>query len=263
MEDKTDSDDALSNKNILIKEKNFSFNEEDLYDEPQDYQDFDKIEINSKNDNINNESKESLNLFKIDSKDENLNINSIKDKNNESYNDKDKSIMSEPNFTFKEQNSETYTESDNTSKSNININTKEEEIDIEINPELLTKFEKSFPNISSPNEFKKIYKFLKDKNYFELTIFEIMNIIQREISIKLTEYNYNNKEDINNYNNYLYNFPMEYININDPVYINNEHLQIMKLYKTMSIDEKNKYFEAKELTEEFFYDKEKMKKEEK
>ena len=64
--------------------------------------------------------------------------------------------MSEKKFIFKEQNSETYTESDNTYKSNININKKEEEIDIEINSELLTKFEKSFPNISSSNEFKKI-----------------------------------------------------------------------------------------------------------
>ena len=87
-----------------------------------------------------------------------------------------------------------------------------------------------------------------------------MNIVQREICIKLTEYNYNKKENVNNYNNYFFNFPMEYMNINDPVYINNEHLQIIKLYKTMSIDEKNKYFDAKELTEDFFYDKEKNEK---
>jgi hypothetical protein len=81
-----------------------------------------------------------------------------------------------------------------------------------------------------------------------------MNIIQREISIKITEYNHNNKED---FNNYSYNFPIEYMDIIDPVYINNEHLQIMKFYKTLSIDEKNNYFYSKELTEDFFYNKEK------
>ena len=272
----TDSDDLLTNKNVLIKE---NFNEEDLYEEPEHYQDYDKMEINSKNDSINNnniiknngESKDNF----ISRKDENLNINSIIDENtnnfqlsesnigsisehinNESCNEKDKNIMSE-SYDFKEKYSETYTESENNSRSNININKKEEEIDVEINPELLEKLKKAFPLISSEDDFKRIYKKLKDKNYFELTIFEIMNIIQREISIKITENNYNNKKYINEFNNYLYKFPIEYMDIIDHIYINNEHLQIMELYKTMSIDEKNKYYNAKELTEDFFYNKDK------
>ena len=89
---------------------------------------------------------------------------------------------------------------------------------------ILSKLEKAYPTLSS-YDLKNIYKLLKDKDYFKLTIFEIMNIIQREASIKITENKYN---DTNDPADYAYNFPVEFLDSIDPDYINNEHLRIMK-----------------------------------
>ena len=260
--------DDLSNN--VSNDEIYSINEEELYDEPEYYYDFEKKEnktkvsqeINSSSIDTNNknlqielekQNSDNLTLTKLDSKDENLNINLLTDKrlkennnlfnnsktelkenNSEISNSELYSIISDsnrPEFEFQEKNSYTYTES-------------ESDIDIYINNDLLSSLENAYPDLSSTNEYKKIYKYLKDNKCFDLTIFEIMNIIHREVSIKLTEYKYAN--------NFL-NFPSELLDIFDPIYSNSEHLKIMKLYKTKCIDDKNKFFDTKELTEDFFY----------
>jgi hypothetical protein len=187
----------------------------------------------SKNNNSKKFSTKNLDSYQINSKPINKFIN-IK---------KNKKIS-----FFKETNSYTYDESE-ISLSKSNISKREEEINI--NSNLLSKLEKAYPTLSS-YDLKNIYKLLKDKDYFKLTIFEIMNIIQREASIKITENKYN---DTNDPADYAYNFPVEFLDSIDPDYINNEHLRIMKYYKTMNIDNKNDFFETKEMTEDFFYDK--------
>ena len=306
-DNETDSDDLLTRKNIknMLKEENdFKIDKEDLYEDPQYFQDYDEIYFQqklNKNKNNNNNTN-NIDLSKKYSKDENLNINSMMNntninnnnlkeeeenksiinnslksiqKNEISYHDEDSSISTILKNIKKigneiETNSYSYNDSDYSfSKSNISIKKKEEKsdlgININMNENLLAIFEKAYPDLSSINYFKQIYKLIKEK-YSELSIFEIMNIIQREVSIKITEDKYNNKKpkEINNINDYdynnEYNFPIEYLDIVDPIYINNEHLHILKYYKTISINEKDLYFEAKELTEDFLYDKEKNEK---
>jgi len=294
----TDSDEYLTNDNILENDDKIKINSKDLNSEQVKFKDFDKeeLEIKEKNlnkqnisNNINNKDESSdFNLLKKDSNETNLNINSIlslnipsklEENNSISYHGEDSSIFTNLNidkksenlnnskqmpFNFKETNSYTYSESDiSLSKSNISINKKEDDSDININisNDLLSKFEKAFPELSySPNEYKKIYKYIKNNN-LDLTIFEIMNIIQMKISIKITENKYNNKYYNNEFQNYTYNLPIEIIDIVDPVYINTEHLKIMKYYKTICIDDKNKFFGTKELTEDFFYIKKNERKE--
>ena len=290
----TDSDEYLTNGNIIENDDKIKINPKDLNSEQVKFRDFDKEELEIKeknfnkqniNNSINNNNDESSGfiLFKEDINDTNLNINSIldnslkkdihnlqlnissKQEENNSISYKEEDSSKQNPFHFKETNSVTYSESDiSLSKSNISINKKEEDSDININisNDLLSKFEKAFPELScSPNEYKKIYKYIKNNNYFDLTIFEIMNIIQRKISIKITENKYNNKDYNNEFQNYTYNLPIELIDIVDPVYINTEHLKIMKYYKTICIDDKNKYFGTKELTEDFFYNKKNERKE--
>ena len=279
----TDSDEYLTNDNIIENDDKIKINPEDLNSERVIFRDFDKeeLEIKEKNlnkqnisNNIKNKDESSdFNLLKKDSNETNLNINSIlslnipsklEENNSISYHGEDSSIFTNLNidkksenlnnskqmpFNFKESNSYTYSESDmSLSKSNISINKKEDDSDININisNDLLSKFEKAFPELSySSNEYKKIYKYIKNNN-LDLTIFEIMNIIQMKISIKITENKYNNKYYNNEFQNYTYSLPIELIDIVDPVYINTEHLKIMKYYKTICIDDKNKYFGTKE-----------------
>ena len=159
-------------------------------------------------------------------------------------------------FVFKDNNVCSYNESEESfSKSFIN-KSEEDIINVDMNPVLLSSLEKAYPALQS-NDLKKIYKYLKDENYFQLTIFEIMNVIQREVSIKITEKKYNNENynNDNDFGNYTFNFPMELVDSIDTDYINSEHLLIMKYYKTMNADNKNDCFEAKEITEDFLYDK--------
>ena len=155
---------------------------------------------------------------------------------------------SKKSYFFKETNSYTYNESEiSLSKSNINIT----EEDININEDLLLNFEKAYPELTTYN-IKKIYKTLKNEDCSDLTIFELMNIIQRKVSIILTE-NRNNDKEENYSDKNAYNIPIELLDLTDPDYINNEHLLIMKLYKTMNKDNKNEFFDVKELTEDFLY----------
>ena len=278
----SDNDELLTKKNIKIKEKYFDINEED-YEEPENYFDYDIMDINPKmsNNNINsNESKDNSNYLKNESKSKNLNIYSFDDKNNLIQNEieptiikslilrqkKDESnlneysnininngerseilILNQKNNDFKETNNKKEKEEEELEKDNHIIN-------------YIKKLKEAFPGLSSSVEYEKIYKLLENENCFELSIFEIMNIIQREVSIKMTENNSNNKKLFNENNNYAFNFPIELIDIVEPLYINNEHLKIIKFYKTMSLDEKNNFLIAKELTEDFFYINEKKEK---
>ena len=275
-------------KNISLDQEKYEGQEEDLYDEPENYCNYDQKENKTKissekispkffqnNNNLNNQIEsteqfsENLSLKKIESKDENLNINSIADNkqneknNNNNFNsskEKLENVISgessiintetnKQSIDFEKNYSFTYTESE----SYLNISKKEEDIDIDINKDLLTSFQNAFPYLYFPKDFKIIYKYLKDNKCFELTIFEIMNIIQREASIKLTEHRYLNKEQKNEYDNYSFFDPCELLDVFDPVYSNSEHLKIIKLFKTRNLKEKNRFFETKELTEDFFY----------
>ena len=210
-----------------------------------------KGKLENKNKNINNKEDSSvyinINNDQKSEEDSSFQINTSNDVLNNSKKNP---------FHFKDPNIGTYSESDfSFSKSNI----KEDDINININDDLLSKFKAAYPELSfSPNEYKKIYALLKNNNYFDLTIFELMNIVQREISIKITQNKYNNKYE---FKNYAFNFPYELLDIVDPVYINTEHLKIIKFYKTICIEDKNKFYGTKELTEDFFYDKKNEKKE--
>ena len=159
-------------------------------------------------------------------------------------------------FVFKDNNVCSYNESEESFSKSFISKTEEDIINLDMNPVLLSSLEKAYPALQS-NDLKKIYKYLKDENYFQLTIVEIMNVIQREVSIKITEKKYNNENynNDNDFGNYSFNFPMELVDSIDTDYINSEHLLIMKYYKTMNADNKNDCFEAKEITEDFLYDK--------
>lgn len=286
-DDETDSDEFLTKKHIkntLSIENDFNISKEDLYEEPKYYEDYDDFYFKRKSKKIKKEiNSNNLDLSKKNGGGENLNIisitnennNIIKEDNNKNCPLEECSISVIENNDKKENevgiNSYIYDDSMvselQNNFSNINIQKKEEknDLNIDINDDLLNTFEKAYPGLPSINDYKEIYKLIKEKN-FDLSIFEIMNIIQREVSIKITECKSNNNNKFINKNNdndiididydNEYNFPVEFIDIIDPIYINNEHLNIMKCYKTIPIKEKDFYFEAKDLTEDFFYDNE-------
>ena len=249
---KLDSKDGNLNINSIL-DKSANFLKKDINNLSENIKG--KLENQKSNINYTEDSSISFNLIndKQSEEDSSVHINiSIDNLNNSKKNP----------FHFKDPNLGTYSESDiSLSKSNISINKKEEDdININMNDKLILKFEAAYPELSfSRNEYKKIFALLTKNNYFDLTIFEIMNIIQREISIKITENKYNNK--YYEFKNDAFNLPFELLNIIDPVYINTEHLKIIKFYKTICIDDKNKFYETKELTEDFFYDKKNEKKE--
>jgi len=265
----SEEDDLPSYKSDSIKEPSNDFNDEIIYPPPETFHDFDKeeeeIKYSKKNDNEkNNDGKnnENIDISKKDSKDNNLNIDSminssqstaIKDKFNDfSFNNNPTQV------SYESSNIDNSNATNNSGISNSREKIKKDEsikedIKVDINEDLLSSLKKAFPGLPSTNKYKEIYKYLKDNNYFKLTIFEVMNIIQREVGIKLTENKCKNKE----HNDYAYNFPIEFLDIVDPAYINKEHLFIMKTYKTMCTKDKYKYYEIKELTQDFLYDKDK------
>ena len=256
--DISEEDDLPSYNSHSIKEPSIDFEEEIIYPPPESFHDFEKDEEEIKNSKKNKDGKinDNIDISKKDSKDNNLNIDSMISNNQQ------KTIKDKFNdFSFN--NNPTQVSYDNSSITNSSaisgisnsrerINKEENIKDIKVNikEELLSSLKQAFPGLPSTNNYKAIYKYLKDENYFNLTIFEVMNIIQREAGIILTKNRYKNNES------YAYNFPIEFLDIADPVYINKEHLFIMKTYKTMCIDDKNKnkYFEISELTQDFLYD---------
>jgi len=256
----SEEEDLPSYNSNSIKEQIDDLNDEILYPPPENYHDYDKDEeeikySKKKDDGKNNEN---IEISKKDSKDNNLNIDSMIN-NNQSTSIKDKIN----DFSFNNNPTQVSYDNSNIDNSNVTNNSgisnsreriiKEEsikDIKVDIKEELLSSLMKAFPGLPCEKSYKAIYKYLKDKNYFNLTIFEVMNIIQKEVGIKLTENRYKNKE----FNDYAYNFPIEFLDIVDPAYMNEEHLFIMKTYKTMCIDDKNKYYEMKELTQDFLYE---------
>ena len=256
----SEEEDLPSYSSNSIKESIDDLNEEILYPPPENYHDYDndeeEIKYSKKNDDGKNN--ENIDISKKDSKDNNLNIDSMIN-NNQSTTIKDKIN----DFSFNNNPTQVSYDNSNIDNSNVTNNSvisnsrerimKEErikDIKVDIKEDLLSSLMKAFPGLPSDNSYKAIYKYLKDKNYFNLTIFEVMNIIQREVGIKLTENRYKNKE----FNDYAYNFPIEFLDIVDPAYMNEEHLFIMKTYKTMCIEDKNKYYEMNELTQDFLYE---------
>ena len=258
----SEEEDLPSYKSDSIKEPSDDLKEEILYPPPENYHDLDKdeeqIKYSKKNDD-DGKINENIDISKKDSKDNNLNIDSMIN-NNPSTTIKDKIN----DFSFNNYPTQVSYDNSNIDNSNVTNNSgisksresikKDEstkDIKIDIKEDLLSSLIKAFPGLPSINKYKGIFKYLQDKNYFNLTVFEVMNIIQREVGNILTENRYKNKEN----NDYAYNFPIEFLDIVDPVYINNEHLFIMKAYKTMCTEDKNKYYEIKELTQDFLYDK--------
>ena len=251
----TKNDNTINNNNNnIIQEK--SMNESSGFNL---FKDNTNIE-----DNLNNNITKNNNNSKLQD-DNSTSLNNIfdyKGKNYESFQSNENSNLTNSNidqkseilnkskksYFFKETNSYTYNESEiSLSKSNIN---KTEE-DIKINEDLILNFRKAYPELSEYN-ISEIYKSLNNEDCFDLTIFELMNIIQRKVSMILTENKYNDKDE--NYGDKnVYNIPIELLDLTDPDYINNEHLLIMKLYKTMNKDNKNEFFDVKELTEDFLY----------
>jgi hypothetical protein len=101
---------------------------------------------------------------------------------------------------------------------------------------------KAYPGITQlecANVFKKV------KNNTSKTIFEIMNLIQREISMEITL----NEADQNNI------IPIDPFEIIDTFYNNSEHVKIMKYYKIYSKEDKAKlpFHIQKLLKDEYLY----------
>ena len=99
-------------------------------------------------------------------------------------------------------------------------------------------------------EFAAIFQNIISSKY--QTIFEIMNQIHRDISIQIT------LNEADNINNKEYLFPIDPYEIIDPLYINPEHIKIMKYFHVYNKDDKVKLppYIQKILTNDFLYTKE-------
>ena len=115
------------------------------------------------------------------------------------------------------------------------------------NIEIINEMKLAFPGFTQL-ECASIFK--KIKSSTAQTIFEIMNLIHKEISIKITLKEYFNKSK----NTYL--TPSDPFEIVDKIYSNPEHVKMMKYYKIYSEEDKNKLppYITKMLSSEFYYE---------
>ena len=120
------------------------------------------------------------------------------------------------------------------------------------NIEIINEMKSAFPGFTQL-ECASIFK--KIKSSTAQTIFEIMNLIHKEISIKITLKEYSNK------NKSTYLTPLDPFEIVDKIYSNPEHVKIMKYYKIYSEEDKEKLpsYITKMLSPEFYYENEKEK----
>ena len=120
------------------------------------------------------------------------------------------------------------------------------------NIEIINEMKSAFPGFTQL-ECASIFK--KIKSSTAQTIFEIMNLIHKEISIKITLKEYSNK------NKSAYLTPADPFEIVDKIYSNPEHVKMMKYYKIYSEEDKIKLppYITKMLSSEFYYESEKEK----
>ena len=120
------------------------------------------------------------------------------------------------------------------------------------NIEIINEMKSAFPGFTQL-ECASIFK--KIKSSTAQTIFEIMNLIHKEISIKITLKEYSNK------NKSAYLTPADPFEIVDKIYSNPEHVKMMKYYKIYSEEDKAKLppYITKMLSPEFYYESEKEK----
>ena len=120
------------------------------------------------------------------------------------------------------------------------------------NIEIINEMKSAFPGFTQL-ECASIFK--KIKSSTAQTIFEIMNLIHKEISIKITLKEYSNK------NKSAYLTPADPFEIVDKIYSNPEHVKMMKYYKIYSEEDKAKLppYITKMLSSEFYYESEKEK----
>ena len=120
------------------------------------------------------------------------------------------------------------------------------------NIEIINEMKSAFPGFTQL-ECASIFK--KIKSSTAQTIFEIMNLIHKEISIKITLKEYCNK------NKSAYLTPVDPFEIVDKIYSNPEHVKMMKYYKIYSEEDKAKLppYITKMLSPEFYYESEKEK----
>ena len=120
------------------------------------------------------------------------------------------------------------------------------------NIEIIDEMKSTFPGFTQL-ECASIFKKIKTNS--AQTIFEIMNFIHKEISIKITLKEYLNK----NKNAYL--TPVDPFEIVDKIYSNPEHVKMMKYYKIYSEEDKIKLppYITNMLSPEFYYESEKEK----
>ena len=113
------------------------------------------------------------------------------------------------------------------------------------NEEIITEMKNAYPEITKL-ECANVIKNIKNSN--AQTIFEIMNLIHREISIQIT---LNNNES----NREIYILPNDPFEIIDPLYNNQEHIKVMKYYKVYSNEDKEKLptYVQKMLSNDFYY----------
>ena len=120
------------------------------------------------------------------------------------------------------------------------------------NIEIINEMKSAFPGFTQL-ECASIFK--KIKSSTAQTIFEIMNLIHKEISIKITLKEFSNK------NKSAYLTPADPFEIVDKIYSNPEHVKMMKYYKIYSEEDKAKLppYITKMLSSEFYYESEKEK----
>ena len=111
--------------------------------------------------------------------------------------------------------------------------------------DFINLLEKSYPGLSKLS-YAEVYSNVLSECLSELTTFEIMNLIHKEISIQKTLKR-------NNQNIEIFDFPVETIDIIDPLFINQDHLSILKNYKIYDLKDKNKIYGTENLTDDFFY----------